>query len=503
MADAVEAPGPATAEALGKEKEAALQAAGLEAMEGRMGFQDGAGVGEGEDEDLLASGGRPEVGGDGCSSLDGEDGEGSEEPEDRLARADKLFEEGSKAIEGGDFVEAVDCLSRALEIRVANFGELAPECASSYYKYGCALLYKAQEEADPLGNVPKDCAKNSASGTVVESGESSSSSKSLITDSEPGHSLRNKEKEGEQGVDGSSDKDMEDGVEGSGDDEELGEADEDDSDLDLAWKMLDIARAIVEKSPEDTIEKVNILAALGEVAVEREDIETSLNDYQKALSILGNLVEPNHRRIIELYPALHLELNFRICLVLELGSRIEEAIPYCKKASVLCESRLQQLKEEVVAAAVDSVGSLAPSISEKETDIEVIGGILTELEKKLEDLQQVLLNPKPLFAEMMKMISSEPPAEKKPSASLSSSRVSVFMNGSSDSPTSSTARTGGGGGSGDSSVTHLGVVGRGLKRASLAPITTEPSVKKKAPEESTERVDSGISEAVDSNTQSS
>lgn len=69
--------------------------------------------------------------------------------------------------------------------------------------------------------------------------------------------------------DGSSDKDMEDGVEGSGDDEELGEADEDDSDLDLAWKMLDIARAIVEKSPEDTIEKVNILAALGEVAVER------------------------------------------------------------------------------------------------------------------------------------------------------------------------------------------------------------------------------------------
>ncbi|CAA7399479.1 unnamed protein product [Spirodela intermedia] len=453
-----------------------------------------AGVGEGEDEDLLASGGRPEVGGDGCSSLDGEDGEGSEEPEDRLARADKLFEEGSKAIEGGDFVEAVDCLSRALEIRVANFGELAPECASSYYKYGCALLYKAQEEADPLGNVPKDCAKNSASGTVVESGESSSSSKSLITDSEPGHSLRNKEKEGEQ-VDGSSDKDMEDGVEGSGDDEELGEADEDDSDLDLAWKMLDIARAIVEKSPEDTIEKVNILAALGEVAVEREDIETSLNDYQKALSILGNLVEPNHRRIIE--------LNFRICLVLELGSRIEEAIPYCKKASVLCESRLQQLKEEVVAAAVDSVGSLAPSISEKETDIEVIGGILTELEKKLEDLQQVLLNPKPLFAEMMKMISSEPPAEKKPSASLSSSRVSVFMNGSSDSPTSSTARTGGGGGSGDSSVTHLGVVGRGLKRASLAPITTEPSVKKKAPEESTERVDSGISEAVDSNTQSS
>lgn len=40
-------------------------------------------------------------------------------------------------------------------IRVAHHGELAFECANAYYKYGCALLYKAQEEADPLATVPK------------------------------------------------------------------------------------------------------------------------------------------------------------------------------------------------------------------------------------------------------------------------------------------------------------------------------------------------------------
>lgn len=39
--------------------------------------------------------------------------------------------------------------------RVAHYGELAPECIKSYYKYGLALLYKAQEEADPLGTMPK------------------------------------------------------------------------------------------------------------------------------------------------------------------------------------------------------------------------------------------------------------------------------------------------------------------------------------------------------------
>jgi hypothetical protein len=59
-------------------------------------------------------------------------------------------------------------------------------------------------------------------------------------------------------VDGDSDKDG----------DEMG-GDEDDSDLDPAWKMLDIARAIVEKSPDNTLEKVKIFSALAEVSMER------------------------------------------------------------------------------------------------------------------------------------------------------------------------------------------------------------------------------------------
>ena len=39
--------------------------------------------------------------------------------------------------------------------RVAHHGELAIECLKAYYLYGRALLYKAQEEADPLVSVPK------------------------------------------------------------------------------------------------------------------------------------------------------------------------------------------------------------------------------------------------------------------------------------------------------------------------------------------------------------
>ncbi|RZC08911.1 hypothetical protein D0Y65_015572, partial [Glycine soja] len=65
------------------------------------------------------------------------------------------YVKGNKAIKENDFGEAADNFSRAHEIRVAHYGELAPECVHTYYKYGCALLYKAQEEADPLADVSK------------------------------------------------------------------------------------------------------------------------------------------------------------------------------------------------------------------------------------------------------------------------------------------------------------------------------------------------------------
>ncbi|KAE9449701.1 hypothetical protein C3L33_18400, partial [Rhododendron williamsianum] len=115
-----------------------------------------------------------------------------------LEYADELMERGSKAAKEQDYAEATECYSRALEIRsgftltfsnwkasgcsfvrplscnnsipdcislklvitfsmtrVVHYGELSPECVNAYYKYGCALLYKAQDEADPLGTVPK------------------------------------------------------------------------------------------------------------------------------------------------------------------------------------------------------------------------------------------------------------------------------------------------------------------------------------------------------------
>ncbi|KAF5738184.1 hypothetical protein HS088_TW13G01079 [Tripterygium wilfordii] len=181
-------------------------------------------------------------------------------PQSRLRRTsptrrELCREKGIKALRENDYGEAADCLSRALEIRVARYGELALECVNSYYQYGRALLYKAQEEADALAIVPKkegDTPKESDKAGSIEDVPNGESSVASNVAQNVGLNPR---KEFQM-----MDSDAED----------LAEADEDESDLDFAWKMLDVAREITQKQPGDTMDKVDILSALAEVALERD-----------------------------------------------------------------------------------------------------------------------------------------------------------------------------------------------------------------------------------------
>lgn len=76
-------------------------------------------------------------------------------------------------------------------IRVAHHGELAYECANAYYKYGRALLYKAQEEADPLASMPKketESDENSTKDGSMKNAEDSESPSASVTAEEAGSS---------------------------------------------------------------------------------------------------------------------------------------------------------------------------------------------------------------------------------------------------------------------------------------------------------------------------
>lgn len=193
----------------------------------------------------------------------------------------------SRANEDGDFICKVDCLRRALKIRVAHHGKLSPKCVSTYFQYGCALRLK----------------------TLLETA-------STTMQNDAGYS----------------------------------------EDLDLAWRMLHIARSILEKSPDSTMEKVEIFAVLSDVSMEAEDIDYSLIACFKAFAILKHLVEPDHHHIFD--------LNLQICFAFKLESKIGDP-----KAISLCKSRIESLKranEDCLAdkgddASATEVGSFSPA----------------------------------------------------------------------------------------------------------------------------------------------
>ncbi|KAK1276300.1 hypothetical protein QJS04_geneDACA016065 [Acorus gramineus] len=422
-----------------------------------------------EPKGTLAVEGVPEASGEGGTSNGGEGSSlpAEEREEKTLAFAEELMERGSKALDGGDVAEAVDCFSRALEIKVGHYGELAEECAFAYYKYGCALLSKFQEEADPLGVTLKNTAECSKADNTITSENNSGISTVPVADvKQDPASITNNMKETKE----------------------------------------DIARAIAEKHEGDTMEKVNILDALAETSMEREDFETSVSDYKKALSILERIVEPDSRRICEL-----------LCMVLEAGSMMEDAIQYCQRALSVCNSRLQRLKEEVEKSTVTdasnsmenggqpSDGASDSSVFKREKEMETLSALSTDIGNKLEDLQQLMTNPKTRLAELMQMISAKLPSVEKGSSSPSGSKATTSdtvnsQNGPTtgdttgfDSPKVSAAGKNGG-------VTNLGVVGRGVKRATVAPISAEACPKKPLLDPSAEKSESAAcSVVVDSN----
>ena len=98
---------------------------------------------------------------------------------------------------------------------------------------------------------------------------------------------------------------------------------------------------------------------------------------------------------------------------------------------------------------------------------------------QLEDLQQIVSNPSSILSDILGMMAAKSKGgQSSAAAGLSSSRLGTANSSGFESPTVSTAHTNGGG-AGGSGVTHLGVVGRGVKRVSMSSATTESNPAKK------------------------
>merc|ERR1712096_147038 len=269
---------------------------------------------------------------------------------DRYDGVDHLLE-GKRHLLVQGFPSASDSLARACKFLADKHGETANECADAYFHYGKTLLELGRMEAGVLINalqgVP-DCddesyenieaaekmneeEKEDVGVKVMEALEENFEiHEEKISELLSGHTKRDCD-------DDEDEDDMEDEEETRHDEEAMetemsaGEKknmeDEDPSNLERAWEMLELARSIYSRMasiPTNIRKLCDSLLALGEVSIENENYSQAVEDLNSCLEKRKDKL-PNAMREIA-------ETQYQLGVALSYHNQHEEAVRYFNDA---------------------------------------------------------------------------------------------------------------------------------------------------------------------------
>merc|ERR1719376_1130462 len=137
------------------------------------------------------------------------------------------FAQGKRHLLVNDINAAVNSLQEACRMLAEKHGETAPECGDAYFYYGRALLEMARIESGVLG-------------TALDGEDGSTDDESQDGDSQDGSQDGESQGEGEETENGGDE-------EKEGDGEKTEEEEEDVSNLQLSWEMLELAKVIYQR----------------------------------------------------------------------------------------------------------------------------------------------------------------------------------------------------------------------------------------------------------------
>jgi len=344
-------------------------------------------------------------------------------PAEVMESASQLLVTGKRNLLVSEVPSAVSVLAQACEMLSSKFGETAKECAEAYFYYGKSLLELSRMESGVLGNaldgVPEEDdgandskiedpgkvtedEKEKITDQVVEALDenaealekkkesittdegSSKSTHAADTSSKPeddGAEKDNKEDatEEEQGEEVSSmDEGTEDEEEGTEEGTEEGKSgeekkDDDPSNLQLAWEMLEMAKVVYTKQIEsgDLENKAQIeerlcstIISLGEVSIENENYAQAVEDLKACLSKQDSL--PKDSRIVA-------ETHYQLGVAQGYNNQFEDAVSSLNTAIKILKERIKNLKEsssvsDDVQKEIAELETLIPEIEEKIDD---------------------------------------------------------------------------------------------------------------------------------------
>jgi len=363
-----------------------------------------------------------------------EESDMNEDSVDNKVEALACLMEGKRNMLCKDIPAAVSCLAEACELMTSECGEKAPECGEAYYFYGKALLEMARLETVVLGialsGVPNedDCEKGA---TQVEDPEQMTEEERTDVEEKVNEALEdnfenceiaespflNKDIVKSNTDSGTSnpviasgdvksaeveEKVMEDEAESDSDedcdhideDKTEAKAEEDPTNLQLAWEVLEVSKLICneqlergeKKLPNETkaaLEKryCDTLLLLSEVSVESGNYQQAVEDLKVCLERQKALLPSDSRNIAETLYHLGVALGFH--------KNYDEAFMSLEAAISVLNNRMVNLKEKTGSVAKNEateMKALLPEIEAKLTDLKNIKAIT---ERKTAELYQI------------------------------------------------------------------------------------------------------------------
>jgi len=315
-----------------------------------------------------------------------------------LSSGQSLLASGKRHLLVCSFPAAVSDLAESCELLAKVHGETASECGEAYYYYGKALLELSRVENQVLGNALQGVdmdAEEPAGDAMVEDPEKVTKDEKIEIEDKVAEALEEnfenhdriarahtaqteedamEEDDNEEGEDSEKTEDKAEGTEKGEKAENMD--DEDPSNLQLAWEMLELAKVVYGKVAENGTgdEKSSAQArlceaylGLGEVSLENENYSQAVADFTECLNRRQATLPPDSRSIAE--------THYQLGVAKFLEEKFEESETCLNKAKDVLEVRISNLSKmetsENLAKEIEDLHTLVKEINEKINDHKV------------------------------------------------------------------------------------------------------------------------------------
>lgn len=302
--------------------------------------------------------------------------------------ADNLLASGKRHMICCEIEEALKSFSEACEIYSEKYGETGEQLAEPYLNYGKALLQMARIENGVLGGAMKEAAGEKDVPDDIEV-ESCQTDKTDISSAIPPEERKEEESEGascshEHVTDGEVSHTAEDltvpvgGGDGDGSSCDGDEAEEDITNMQLAWQILELAGNIYESMGDNgRIQLAETKHELGQVSMEEEDYELAIADFTEAYEIQKEALEADDRRIAE--------TCYDIGLAHSFDKKYIDSIAWYERAVEVLQLRVEKLDKMIAGAEAEGGKEKAGSEGWIVERNEISGLVMQDMKLKIED----------------------------------------------------------------------------------------------------------------------